>query len=429
MLKHLMYFWNDSLEKVKRGFWLFVGYLSSQIGVQAMNFVIGILIIRSMPKSEYAAYTIMTTMVPVMLILSDTGIGTGIWAIGRLVWEDNDKTGRLVSTGLQLRRRFAMICFFVVGPFLAWMLFRHHVPTVTIILLMFFSLSAISFQLTGAILNTVLGLRQKFKLLIQIGLVSTFLRLCLIAAFTVIFHISAVLAVLAGTCATILETYIAVRVVRPQITWNAEPDPEYRGQIMSLVKQTLPFTIYYCISGQLNVWLLGIFGNAYQVADIGAAGRLGLIFVTLTSPVGGIMVTKFARNNGRKLLLIQCFQIIGCLVGILAALVALVWLFPTPFIWLLGGKYTNISGLLWLVVLSTGINGIAGTIFNLNTCKGWIPPAKITIPIEFSTQIVLLSCLDLSKTESVLILSCLSAVPVSCFNGYTLIRRIMKEPE
>ena len=429
MLKTLRYLVVDTWEKVKRTFWLFSAYLASQTGVQAMNFVIGVVIIRYLAKEEYAAYTIMNTLVPVMLMLSDTGISSGISAIARVIWEDNEKMGRLVNTGLQLRRSFAMAAFCLVAPFLSWMLWRNGVGIVEIILLTAVSTTAISFQLTGAVMKTVLGFRQQFGMLMKMGLISTGMRLLLVLTFAFLLKINAVLAVLAGTCSIILETYLAVRATKPQIVWDAPAEPEYRAKIFSTVKKTLPLTIYFCISGQLSVWLLGVFGSAHQVADIGAAGRLGIIFTTVTSSFSAIMVMKFAKANGRHRLMVQCFQIIVCLALMLAALVFSVWLWPTPFLWLLGPKYENIRGLLWLVVLSSGANSVAGSIFGLNTCKGWIPPAALTIPIEIVTQIALLSCLDVSKTVGVLILSTLSAVPPTLVNFALLIRRIRMEPE
>jgi O-antigen/teichoic acid export membrane protein len=141
MLKVLKNFLADTWQKAARTFWLFFRYLMSQIGIQAMNFVIGLMIIRSMAKEEYAAYTIMNTLVPVMLMLSDTGITNALMAIGRVAWEDNEKMGRLVTTGMQLRRQFAMFSFLIVGPFLAWMLFHNNVPIWNIAILMTASLT------------------------------------------------------------------------------------------------------------------------------------------------------------------------------------------------------------------------------------------------------------------------------------------------
>jgi hypothetical protein len=86
------------------------------------------------------------------------------------------------------------------------------------------------------------------------------------------------------------------------------------------------------------------------------------------------------------------------------------------------------SGLIWLVILSSGSGTLAGAVFNLNTIKGWIPPAIITIPVEIVTQIALLVCLDVSKIQNVLIFSGLSAIPPGIVVTVMLLRRIRMEP-
>jgi len=430
MLKALSHFFADTWEKLTRTFWLFFRYLMSQLGIQAMNFATGLIIIRFMAKEEYAAYTIMNTLVPVMLMLSDTGITNALMAIGRVAWEDNEKMGRLVTTGMQLRRRFALVSFLIVGPFLAWMLFHNNVPIWSIALLMAASLTGISFQLTGAVMKTVLGIRQQFDSLMQMGLALALLRLVLIGGVILLFaHISAFFAILAGTFSILLETYMALRVTKPQIVCGAPIDTEYQATIFSLVKKTLPLTVYFSFQSQISVWLISIFGSSHQVADLGAASRLAIIFTTIASSFAGILAVKFARSNGRHRLFLQFVQIIAGLVVLLAGVVLFTYFVPDPFVWLLGPMYKNMRGLIWLVMLSSGTGSLAGTVFNLNTIKGWIPPAIVTIPIEIATQIVLLLCLDVSKLENVLIFSGLSAIPPGIVLTIMLLRRIRMEPE
>ena len=429
MFKFIKSLCEDAWLKLVQSFWLFFSYFLSQIGIQAINMVTGFLIIRAMTKDDYANYTIINTLGPVMLMLSDNGIGTGMSAIGRRIWQDNEKTGRLVSTAMKLRRKFALVSFILIAPLLAWMLFRNHAPVLTIVLLTVVTVTGVSFQLTGAVMNTILGLRQQLKIMARVGMTSAFFRLCLVAVFAVVFHINAFLATLAGTCAVILETYFLVRSVKPQILWDAPPDPDYRATIFSLVWKTMPLTVYFCVQGQISIWLISIFGSAHQVADIGAAGRLGVIFTTVASSFCAITIPRFARNNGRHRLFVQVLQIILTLMLMLATFVVFTSLFPGPFIMLLGAKYANMSGLIWLVVLSSGLNTLAGTIFGLNISKGWIPPAMLTIPIEIITQIVLLLTLNLSKTENVLIFSCLTAIPPIIVNTLILLRRIRLEAE
>jgi hypothetical protein len=242
-------------------------------------------------------------------------------------------------------------------------------------------------------------------------------------------HISAFWAILAGTISILLETYMALRVAKPQILCDAPVDPEYEATIFSLVKKTLPLTIYFCFQSQVSVWLISIFGSSHQVADLGAASRLAIIFTTIASSLAGILAVKFARSNGRKRLYLQFAQIVVGLIFILFAVVVFAYFVPDPFIWLLGPQYTNMRGLIWLVMLSSGTGSLAGAVFNLNTIKGWIPPAIVTIPVEIVTQIVLILTLDVSKLVNVLIFSGLSAIPPAVILTIMLLRRIGMEPE
>jgi O-antigen/teichoic acid export membrane protein len=410
--------------------WLYVTFLSTQVGVQFLNMVTGFLVVRTLNKDEYADYTIVNTLVPAILMLSDNGIGTGIAAVGRIFWEDDLKMGRLVNTGLLLRRRFALVSFALLAPVLAWMLhYRAHVSIALTLLLTTVALTGVSFQITSAVMRMVLDLRQKLRSLGKVSLGVAGLRLLLVVIFVNLFHFTALLAMLATTASVIFETYYYSRTVKAEVKWDAPPDPEYYPQIFSIVKRTMPLTVYFCLQSQLTVWLMSIFGSSHQVADIGAASRLSVIFATLLGSFGTIAVPRFARANGRKILTRKVYEILGVAVVMLASLILFTWLFPQPFVLLLGPNYYNMTNLIWLVVLSTGSVSLAALCYGLNMCKGWIPPAYVTIPVEFVTQITLLHWLDLSKTANVLIFTCLGTIPPTVVILILLFRRIRAEPD
>ena len=421
--------WDRSKPIVARYFWIFIGYFLSQVGIQILNLLTGFAIVRNLSKDDYAIYTIINTLGPVLLMLSDSGVGNSIMALGRQFWQDNDKMGSLVNTGLRLRRTLALYSLLIVGPLLIWMLHRNHTQAGMIVLLSAAVVAGISFQMTGSILRMVLQLRQHIKALGKIGLAVAALRLALVAFFIAVYHLTAFLATLAATCSIILEACYVIHIVKPQLNWHAPPDPEYRKGMMSLVKKTLPLTLYFCVQSQVSIWLISIFGSAHQVADIGSTMRLGVLYTTLTATICVILLPRFARTNGRRQLHAQVYQILGALSLILAALVAFSAIFPQPFILLLGPKYANMSGLIWLVIFASGLGSIVGIIFSLNMSKGWVPPAYLSIPIEILTQIILLVTLDLGKTPSVLVFGLLSAVAPGILNFILLLRNISREPE
>jgi O-antigen/teichoic acid export membrane protein len=408
---------------------VFIAYFVSQLGVQAMSLVTGFLIIRVLDKGDYAAYSIINTLGPTMLMLSDNGIGTGIGSIARKVWKDDYEMGSLVNTGLTLRRRFAVVSFLIVSPFLIWTLYTKGVSLIMIALLTLATVVGVSFQLSTAIMRMVLELRQNIKSLGKVSFACTAMRLILVVFFMFAFKLNAFWATLAATGAVSLETYFIARAVRRQVIWDAPVNRDYLPIIYSKVRQTMPLTVYYCFQSQISIWLISLFGVASQVADIGSATRLGVFYGTLMATFSTLMVPRFARNNGRRLLFSQLFQIIGTSIVLLTACTLFAKFVPWPFIMLLGDKYSNMAPLIWLVVLSQGMYSLAGMVYGLNMCKGWIPPAYITIPIELATQIILLLTFNLSKTENVLWFSLLGTVPPLIVTFSLLVRRLREEPE
>jgi O-antigen/teichoic acid export membrane protein len=420
---------HDGWRRAAQTLGVFLAYLATQAGVQAINTVTGLVIIRTLSKDGYAAYTIINTLGPAMLMLSDNGITTGLNAIGRKVWRDDFAMGALVNTGLRLRSRFAIFSFLVVAPFLAWTLFTKSVPVVMIVLLTAAIVMSVTFQISTNVMRTVLELRQDIRTLGLVSLGSTVLRLALVAALALLLHLDAFSAMVAAVCAIGCEAALIARSVRKQVAWNAPANPEYLPTIFSKVRQTMPLTVYYCIQGQLSIWLISVFGSAAQVADIGSASRLSVLYATLVTSFSTIVLPRFARNNGRRRLHALAFQIVGAAALMLAGVVLLTWLVPQPFVWLLGDKYRNMSGLIWLVILAQGLSSLAGVVYGLNLSKGWIPSAWITIPVEIVTQVVLLLTLDLRQTANVLIFTCLGAIPPMLVTFGLLLRRLREEPE
>jgi O-antigen/teichoic acid export membrane protein len=406
------------------------GFFMAQSGVQVLGILMGFMIVRLLSKSEYAAYTIINTLGPVIIMLSDCGIGTGLSAIGRKVWEDDRQMGSLVTTGLLMRRRFALAAFVVMGPFLAWMLYRNQTPWGTIVLITTLNLVGLSFQITASIARKVLELRQNIGRLGKLDIASALLRLALLAAFALLLpRVTASLAIAAGTASGIFSAIFCIRAARAQIAWNEPPSAEYQRTIYGLVWQAMPLTIYFIIQGQVGVWLMGAFGNKQAVADLGAATRLAVIFNTFAMAFNTIMLTRFARENRRHQQVVKFWQIVLGLTGALGAWVALVWLVPQPFLWLLGPKYDSLTHLLWLVVLSSGLVTLAGACYGMNLSKGWIPPAAVVIPVEAATQLALLFCFDLHTLAGVLTFICFACVPPAAINIFFLFRRIRQEPE
>src|SRR4026209_766334 len=71
-------------------------FLSLEAVVQALTFACGILIVRALPKAEYALFTLANTLQAKLNLLAHNGIGSGITAIGGRVWKDHSRFGQLI---------------------------------------------------------------------------------------------------------------------------------------------------------------------------------------------------------------------------------------------------------------------------------------------------------------------------------------------
>jgi len=133
---------------------------SAQILIQALGFASGILVIRLLPVEEYALYTLANTMLGTMTILADGGISTGIMSQGAKVWQDKEKLGAVLATGLYLRRKFAVGSLLVATPVLMYLLLHNNASWLTTLLIVGALIPAFFAALSDSLLEIVPKLHQ-----------------------------------------------------------------------------------------------------------------------------------------------------------------------------------------------------------------------------------------------------------------------------
>lgn len=405
-------------------FRLLASYTVGQATAQALGFLAGILIVRTIPKEDYAWFMIVNTIGPVMGMLSDNGVTNSLAAIGGKFWQDDLRMGSLVKTALLLRKRLIVFSFMAVAPVLAWMLWRNHAPPAIIAFLVLITLTGVFFQLNMGVLNAVLSLRQQVRRMQAVVFMGMLPRLALIGLFAALGWLNAPLALASVTVALAAQFWLLKKWVYPQIAANAPPDAGLRRDILSIVKRQAPLTIYFCIQSQIGVWLISIFGNANRVADLGALGRLGMIFSILMATTSALIVPRFARCQDPARLRSYYGQILLVFAGIILSGTLFAWWLPGPLLWLLGGQYAQLGGMVWLAVLASGSANIAGLAYSLNMNKGWIPPAYIIIPAEIVTQVVLCLVFKVSTVPGILMIGVLAPIVPGLINLYIGIRRL-----
>ncbi len=374
-------------------------YTLVQATVQLVAFSSGILLVRWLPQHEYAFYTIANAMQAALMLLADIGISVGLVSIGGRVWQDRHRFGELINTGLAVRRKLAAASVIIVAPILYAMLTKNGASSVYTLLLIAFVLAGFSIQLSVDVFSVVPRLHSDIGRIQKIEFTCAIFRLLLILGL-VYFFATAGLAVAIASAAFLLQ-YILLRAYAAKVVdLKANENADDRREIVRLIKKLAANSLFYCFQGQITVFLISFFGrHAASVAEVGALGRLAMIFTVLMNMLTNIFVPAFAR----------------CLL-FSSAVIAGAAFFPEQFLFVLGNRYAHLHRELLLMVGVAVISALSGTLWLLNASKAWITGAWLYIPLTLATQVALIPFTDFSSVSGVLIFNLISAAPSVLLN-------------
>jgi len=378
---------------------------SAQIVVQATGLISGILIVRFLPTTEYAFYTLANTMLGTMTMLADGGITSGVMAEGGKVWQDKTKLGQVLATGLDLRKRFAVFSLLVALPILIYLLLHQGAGLWTVLIIVVALIPVFFAALSDSLLEIVPKLHQNIRPLQANQLMVSVYRLILSCA-SVIFFPFTFIALLANGIPRIYGNLRLRRITYQFADKDVAPDKQVKIDILKLVKRTLPGVIYYCLSSQITIWLMSIMGTTSSIAQIGALGRLSMVLTVFTVMFSTIIIPRFARFPSDRALLIGSFiKIFIGLVILAAVIVGFVYLFPRQLLWVLGSGYSDLSSALILSVGGSCLSLVSGSIFTLSLSRGWVINPAISIPLNIATIVLGILLLNVSTLNGILIMN------------------------
>ncbi|MFN2508785.1 MAG: polysaccharide biosynthesis protein, partial [Chthoniobacterales bacterium] len=360
---------------------------------------------------EYAYFTIANTMQGTINVLADIGISIGLVSIGGRVWQDRSRFGQLISTALGLRRKLGAIAVLIVTPILCFMLVKNGASIFYAVFLIGIILFGLAIQLTVGVLSVVPRLHSEIQRIQAIDLAGSVARLVLLAALLFIF-LNAGVAVAAGCAALLLQYWMLRRYVARVVDLDAPENNEDRHAMRGFIRNQAANAVFYCLQGQITVFLIGFFATrASSVAEVGALGRLAMIFAVLSNLLTNVFAPAFARCQSPRKLRWQYTGIVGAVAAFSLAVICAAAFFPQAFLFVLGSKYAHLERELVLMVAGAVVNALTGTFWALNASKAWIGGSWLYIPLTLATQAALIPFIDFTSVHSVLIFNLISAVP------------------
>lgn len=401
---------------------------SGQFIIQAISFISGIIVIRQLPTHEYAFYTLANTMLGTMTILADGGISTGVMAEGGKVWLNKQKLGKVIVTGLELRKKFAIGSLGIAIPILLYFLRRHHADWTISILIVLSLVPSFLSSLSSTILEIAPKLHQDIAALQKNQVNTNIKRLGLLTLTAFVFPLSFV----AILCAGLPQIWANIKLKRLSHKYadlNQDTDLKAQSNILSFVKRILPGSIYYCLSGQISLWLISSFGTTDAVAQIGALTRLSMVLILFKALFSSLLFPRYARMPNQPSLLFNRYLKIQVTLFIMTiGITGFVWLYPNEVLWILGKEYYNLKDEVILQTIASCLNLSSGIIYGLCTNRGWIIHPIISIPISFISLVSGINLFQLSTIEGVLMFNIyIASIQVILNNTYIITKISSKQ--
>ncbi len=210
---------------------------------------------------------------------------------------------------------------------------------------------------------------------------------------------------------TVAQGWFYRRHAARHIEEPRESDPAKNREVLRYIRPLMPSTIFFALQGQISIYLISWFGKGHSIAEVGALGRIGQLFVMLAAFNGVIIAPAIARIS-RLLLLRRYCQVVAGSLLISGVLIGSALVFPGVYLWLLGPKYEHLRGELAWMMTSSCIGYVTGVMFTMHSARKWIFTWGVWTYIGsvLATQIIGFALMDLSTTRSVIVFSVFSSL-------------------
>jgi O-antigen/teichoic acid export membrane protein len=374
------------------------GFASTQVVVQAIGFAAGILLVRCLDQSQYGYYTLAVGMMGVAGTLGDLGLASAVMAIGGRLVGRRRALGQLVGDANKLQRHVAWLALAVLAPCCAMLLVRQHAgPWQVAALTALMAMAALLNVRAGIALSVTRLLGQvEVQQKLDLGINLLKLGVLMLAAWVALDATVAMLVNLgvAAGYLLLLRRHVAAEVEVP-----AAPAGEHAAALRGLLWKQGPNSVYFVLSGQIAIWLIGFFGSAERVAEVGALGRLGVLFTVIGTVTAAFILPYFARRDEPAELASGFLGVNGFFAAMLAALVVLSIEFPAAILWVLGHRYANLRGeLVWMVAAAT-LAAWGGAVYSIGCARGWVMPVGVSMATGVAAIALAASTVDVASVR------------------------------
>lgn len=401
--------------RIRRLAILFAKNSTAQIWIQACGFLASLILLRALPLEQYAFYTIASGYQGVLTLMSDLALSMSVTTFAASGADDLNKVRNVIRSALHLKTYLAIIAFVILAPVHWYLLYKQNAGWLLSSVILVPPTIAVVFQIRSAIFGTALRLLDRFDNVFKTEAKIAALRPALIGA-VIPFAASATVALTLNSIVVAIGSWFYAREARHAQIKDGVVDKSLVRKIRQLAWLSLPNTVFYCVQGQLPMWIISVFGSTQNVAEVGALSRLGMIIGLGGSFVGTVVAPKFAKRSDVRSVYKIFFGTVCIAAASLSLLFAASYVVPELFLMILGPNFGHLGSQLLISVGCQCIAGISAVMFALTSARGWIRLCWLSIPATIAVQIAAAAILPLNTTTGVLWFQLVTALPAFLLN-------------
>jgi O-antigen/teichoic acid export membrane protein len=401
--------------------------MGGQIIGQVFMALTGILIVRHLPKEQYAWFTLYSSLGAMMALVADSGLAAGLNAHGGQLLPDQTALARFHTAAKAFRFRLSLLSGAAVGALGVYLLWKNHCPPGLMVGILAMTWVGMFLATTGqmnVVLHNLLGHRR----LVQAGSILTHaVRLGLVALCHLAGLLTGTTACLTAFFSQLVGTWFTSRQL-PIVYPPAEPLEKDREDLTHYVRQTMPNALFACVQAQIGALLLGAFGHTGDVANFGALSRVAVLFSVFSAPIFFLASPAFAKAPTRGHLIRIASLVLAGYTALSGLALVAVNVFPQVFFWLIGSQYAGLERELVWVVGAQALCSMDSILWTLALARGWLFRAWVTIPLTLAFQAAVLVVVNPQTIEGVASLSIAQTMArafVACCLIFRGIRKLM----
>lgn len=355
-----------------------VGFAATQALVQGIGFFVGLALVRLLPVDDYALYALAVSMVGLCSVLLDLGLGAAVLARGGPLSGVPARLAALAADAFVVHRRMVWTLLPLLAAGFAVMFAVHHAaPGRTVVMTLLVACCA-ALQVRSGLVLPLLRLHGEWPLQQRMDLAVNAGKALLVALLAMT-ALNSALALAANIAAALGMWLWLRRWLSMRLPGLPPASGEFRRPLLELVRQQAPNSIYYCLSGQITIWLVAVLGTTQGVAEVGALGRIAVVFTIVGAVMAAIGQPHFARQRDPRRAL-ATFVLLNLLFGAATLALALsAAAFPHHILWILGGSYQTLQQAVPWMVLAACLSAWSGAIYSIGSARGFLVPAPWVI--------------------------------------------------